>query len=225
MPHLRRTGDVFVLGLGHVGETDTENRFTAQWFTEANDCLDEVDASSGPAALVTTGTGKFYSNGFVPERFADEPAAVAAYLLAGQAFFARILAAEYPTIAAIQGHVFAGGAILASAHDRRVMRSDRGYFCLPEITMGLPIPGPMSDLLQARLPHATAREAILTGRRYGGLDAATSGLVHEAVEAEQVLPSAIAWAEEVVSTRGPVLSAMKRRLHRTVLDELTRIDL
>ncbi len=225
MPHMRREGTVFILDLGQVGEPDTENRFTPQWFTEANTCLDEVDASSGAAALVTTGSGKFYSNGFVPERFAGEPAAVRAYLLAGQAFFARILAAEFPTAAALQGHVFAGGAILAAAHDRRVMRADRGFFCLPEITMGLPIPGAMSDLLDACLPQPAAREAMLTGRRYGGEAAAAAGLVDVAVTAEQVLPEAIAWADATAHTRGPVLAAMKRRLHRGVLDELTRVEL
>ena len=46
--------------------------------------------------------------------------------------FARVLAFPRITVAAINGHAFAGGGMLALAHDFRVMRSDRGYFCLPE---------------------------------------------------------------------------------------------
>src|SRR5690606_12300954 len=63
MPYLERSGDVFVLYLGNEGETDNENRFSPGWIDAFHAALDEVEASEGPAALVTVATGKFYSNG------------------------------------------------------------------------------------------------------------------------------------------------------------------
>ena len=58
MIHLTREGAVFVLRLD-AGE----NRFATEAVAELNARLDEVEKADGAKALVTTGTGKFYSNG------------------------------------------------------------------------------------------------------------------------------------------------------------------
>ncbi|MGW4741276.1 enoyl-CoA hydratase/isomerase family protein [Nocardia xishanensis] len=230
MPHLRREGEVFVLDLGEPDQLDTENRFTPEWMDAVHGCLDEVRAADGPKALVTTGSGKFFSNGFEPERFLRPD--VADYLMAGQRVFERVLTFPAPTVAAIQGHAFGAGAILAMAHDGRVMRGDRGYFCLPEITLplarsddGLVIPGGIADLLTARLPGPAAHEAMLTGRRYGGPDALAAGIVEAVEEHERVLPVALARAGALAGTAGPALGAMKRWMYRDVVAALGKVTL
>ena len=70
---LRREGEVFVLSLD-----DGENRFRDDSIAAWNEALDEVEATEGPKALVTTGTGKFYSNGLDLTRWGlicDQPLA------------------------------------------------------------------------------------------------------------------------------------------------------
>ena len=42
------------------------------------------------------------------------------------------------TVAAVQGHAFGAGAMLATSHDFRVMRADRGFYCLPEVQLNMP---------------------------------------------------------------------------------------
>lgn len=223
MPHLSRDNDVFILDLGEQGQVDTENRMTLAWFDEVSSYLDEVEASTGPAALVTTGTGKFYSNGYVPEQLLRTPEDKRTHFLVAQALFARLLSSELPTIAALNGHAFAAGALLAIAHDERVMRADRGFFCLPEIDLGIPIPPGMVAMLLAQLPARTAQEAMFVGKRYGAVDALAEGIVSGTAPAEELLAFAVDRAAQRAGKRGQTLAAIKSTTYRQVLTALQSV--
>lgn len=215
VPTLDRSDDVFVLDLG-----DDENRFSPDWLAAVDAALDEVEGAEGPRALVTTATGKFFSNGLDLAWLLDHGDQRDAYLATAERLLARVLVLPVPAVAAVQGHAFAAGAMLALAHDARVMRADRGFWCLPEIDLGLPFSPVMSALIQARLPVQTAHTAMTTGRRYGGTDAAAAGIVDAAVAEDAVRPAAVEAAAARARTAGPVLGAIKSRLYAPVLAEL-----
>jgi enoyl-CoA hydratase/carnithine racemase len=215
MTSLDRRGNVFVLTLG-----EDENRFHPDRLTAINAALDEVDAADGPKAVVTTGVGKFYSNGLDLDFMAANPDAAESNLRDVHALFARVLTFSAPIVAALQGHTFAAGAMLALAHDLAVMRSDRGYFCLPEVDLGIPFTPGMNALIRARLPIATAHEAMTTGRRYGGEEAHEAGLVAGVGTEEEVLDIAVARAEERAAKAGPTMGAIKARLYGEVVEAL-----
>ncbi|RIL07243.1 MAG: enoyl-CoA hydratase [Proteobacteria bacterium] len=209
----RHDGGVCVLRM-----RDGENRFTNEFLGRFSAALDEVERSEGPAALVTTGDGKFWSNGLALDALAGRSAAeVGAYLREVHRLFARVLAFPRATVAAIGGHAFAGGAMLALAHDFRVMRADRGFVCLPEVDLRLPLQPGMTALIAARLPAQAAHEAIVTGRRYGGADALARGIVDEAVAEAEVLPRAIERARELAGKDPATLAALKRGLYAGAL--------
>jgi hypothetical protein len=94
-----------------------ENRFHPDRLTKINAALDEVEAAEGAKAVVTTGVGKFYSNGLDLDFMAANPDASKANLVDVHSLFARVLAFSAPIVAAVQGHAFAAGAMLALAHD------------------------------------------------------------------------------------------------------------
>ena len=96
------------------------------------------------------------------------------------------------TVAAVQGHAFGAGAMLASSHDFQIMRADRGFYCLPEVGLNMPFTVGMSALLNSRLPKQTAVDAMTTGRRFGGADALAAGIVQETVDGDGVLAAAVA---------------------------------
>jgi Delta3-Delta2-enoyl-CoA isomerase len=219
LPSLQRDGDVFVLSLG-----DGENRFNASSLDALDACLDEVQAGPAPRALVTTATGKIWSNGLDLEWMGANQEQIGEFVPRLHELLARVLGLDVPCVAALGGHTFAAGAMLALAHDQRVMRADRGFFCLPEVDIGIPFTHGMNALIAARLSPQAAHESMTTGRRYGGLDAQAAGIVDEAVEADRVLPRAIDLAAALAAKNPPTLGAIKARLYAPALAALRDRD-
>src|SRR3954454_5592299 len=181
MPTLTNDGDVWILHLG-----DDENRFNPDPMRAIVDALDEVAAKPEPRALVTTASGKIWSNGLDLDWLSQNQDRVQEFVDQVHELLAKVLAAPVATVAAIQGHCFAAGAMLALAHDFRVMRADRGYFCLPEADTNIPSTPGMSKLIQAKLTPAAATGAMVTARRYGGEEALAAGIVDAAVSEDAV---------------------------------------
>jgi Delta3-Delta2-enoyl-CoA isomerase len=220
MPVLDRHDDVFVLDLG-----DTENRFSPDWLASVEAALDEVAGADGPRALVTAATGKFFSNGLDLDWLFGHADQHEDYVVRVQELLARVLALPVVTVAALQGHTFAAGAMLSLAHDFRVMRADRGFWCLPEADIGIPFTRGMSALIQARLTPQTAHEAMTTARRYGGEDARAAAIVDRAVDEESVRTTAVELAASLAGKAGDTLGTIKARMYAPALAALRdRVD-
>ncbi len=208
MPALTRDNDVFILNLG-----DDENRFNPAWVEEIGVLLDEVEAAPAPRALVTTATGKFFSNGLDLEWMAAHQDELAPFVGRVHELLARVLGMGVPSVAALQGHTFAAGAMLALAHDRRLMRADRGFFCLPEVDIRIPFTPGMAALIQARLPSHSAHEAMTTGRRCGAPDAQAAQIVDEAVDEDALVGRAVKLAGAIAGKDPATLAAIKARMY------------
>jgi len=220
MPELSRTGDVFVL---HLGEGD--HRFTPAFLAETDAALDEVEAVTGPAALVTVATGKIWHNGLDLEYMATLGTGFLDYVGEVQALLARFLELPVPTVAAVQGHAFAGGAMLALAHDARVMRADRGFLCLPEVDLGMPFSDGMSALIASKLEQPVLHRMAVLGERIGGRDALALGAVDEVRDDEdEVVAAAVARAEALAQKATPTIAALRRNFYGHAIDALRAIS-
>jgi len=215
MTDLRRDGDVFILQLD-----DGENRLSPSTLDEVSEALQTIEDAEGPKALVTCGTGKFFSNGLDLDHLAANPNDLGPYLFRVHRLFSRILSLPCATVAAQNGHTFAAGAMLAICHDHRVMREDRGYWCLPEVDLGMPFTDGMNALIPARIPLMTAHEAMVTGRRYTGADALAAGIVQELAAEDQVLPRAVEVAQSLAGKAGPGIAGIRTHLHAHVIAHL-----
>lgn len=219
MIQLHRDGNVYVLHM-----RSEENRMNRTWLDAMNAALDEVEADPTAGALVTTGEGRFYSNGLDLEwLLRPDTEDMREFVAEVENLLSRVI--EYPliTVAACNGHTFAAGAMLALCHDFRVMRADRGFFCLPEVDIKIPFTAGMNSLIMQRLTTTTAHELMVTGKRVGGEEAERKHIVHAAVLVGEVLPRAIEMAAEGGGKDRVTLQMIKRRMYGESLSRLGRI--
>ncbi|GAB2639391.1 enoyl-CoA hydratase-related protein [Gordonia jinhuaensis] len=223
MPYLISDDAVSVLHLGTKGveldETNPENRFTPEWIEQVSELLTEAE-SIKPGALVITATGKFFTNGLDTDYVAAHPNDLPAYLDSVHQLYTRVLTLAVPTVTAVNGHAFGAGAMLALCGDVRVMRTERGFWSLPEVLLGMPFTAGMATLVRTRVPDPVATEAMTTGKRFGGEEAAAVGIVDAAVAESELVSSATALAGQRAATAGPNLSTIKRGLRKALLAEL-----
>ena len=206
---------IAVLDLG-----DNENRFSPEFLDEIGARLDEV-VGTGAQGLVTTGGGKFYSNGLDLDWLMAHGDQTQWYVGRVQAMLARVLTLPVPTAAAVVGHAFGAGAMLALAHDFRVMRADRGYFCFPEVDIRIPFTPGMAALIQAKLTPQAAVASMTTGRRFGGDDAASLGIVDSVADEGAVTAAAVDILRPLDGKDPGTLGAVKHTMFGPAAHELT----
>ena len=214
-PTLNWDDKIAVLDLG-----EDENRFSPEFLDAINAQLDELEGG-GAQGLVTTARNKFYTNGLDLDWLTAHPEQMQSYVARVQALLARVLTLPMPTAAAVTGHAFGAGAMLAMAHDVRVMRADRGFFCFPEVDIRIPFTDGMAALIQAKLTPRAAVASMTTGRRFGGVEAAELGIV-DATAGEGAVTAAATELLRPLAGKDPgTLGAIKRTMFRAAAEALT----
>ncbi|OBJ59405.1 enoyl-CoA hydratase-related protein [Mycobacterium sp. 1423905.2] len=206
---------IAILDLG-----DSENRFSPEFLDDINARLDDVEAS-GAHGLVTTAVGKFYTNGLDLDWLVAHGDQTQWYVGRVHALLARMLTLPIPTAAAVVGHAFGAGAMLAIAHDFRVMRADRGFFCFPEVDINIPFTEGMAALIQAKLTPQAAVASMTTGRRFGGSDAAAAGIVDATAGEGAVTAAALDVLRPLGSKNPGTLGAIKQTMFAPAVQALT----
>lgn len=207
-----------------------ENRHNLAFSQAMLAALDEIESDKEVSAVVlTSNDAKSWSQGidveWLMQRFqAGEAEAIKRFLYGMNAVFKRLLLFPVPVIAAINGHAFGNGAILACACDFRFMKADRGYFCFPEVDLGIPfLPGMLAFVAKA-VPHYKFNELKLTGRRVGAAELAEHHVIEKASpDAATLLQDALAFAKTFNKKRG-IFGEHKRRLHQHMVDVIDTQD-
>ncbi|MGI9665952.1 MAG: enoyl-CoA hydratase/isomerase family protein [Acidimicrobiia bacterium] len=201
--------------------SDGQNRIGAAAVAAWNEAFDVLEANDGVSALIVTGTDRYWSTGLdLDEVETLDPDDLAEFMGEVDRLLARITFAPFATIAALNGHAYAAGALLSLAHDYRIMRRDRGFFCLPSIDVRIPFSPGMSSLIAAKLPQPIAHDLVISCRKIGGDEAEATGVIHIAADDHDVIPQAEALARSLVGKDRTTMTTVKRRMYPRVADQL-----
>jgi enoyl-CoA hydratase/carnithine racemase len=199
-----------------------ENRFNFDSLEAFSRALSELEAQSKVNALVVTSAHeKIWSNGIdlewlrtavqqEGERLMDR------FLIEMYGLFRRVLTFPMLTIAAVNGHAFAGGAFLCFSHDFRFMRSDRGWICMPEVDLGIPLGEVFLEICKRVLPMHLLEEMEYTGRRLTAEECAAYHIVRKACPLDQLMPEAVSFAKSL-NKRRDIISQMKLETRQPIL--------
>ena len=215
-----RSGEVAVATLCR-GKVNALNEVTVEQLARR---FEEMERDSSVRSVVLTGAGKFFSFGFdVPELFSYSKEAFTGFLVAFTEFYTKLYMFPKPVVAALNGHAVAGGCMLATACDYRVMAQGRGKISLNEITFGSSVFAGSAEMLVELVGRRNAETILYTGAMYDAEEAHGLGLVDNVSTAERLMGAAADRARTLAGpagapfhglkslTRGPVAESMRRR--------------
>ena len=118
-----------------------------------------------------------------------------------------------PTIAKIQGDVYAGGTGLVAACDMAVS-VDTAHFCLSEVKLGL-VPSTISPYVIRAMGARAAHRYFLTAERFSAAEALRIGFVHEVVSSD-ALNAKVAELSTALVNAGPEAVKLCKKLLQDV---------
>jgi enoyl-CoA hydratase/carnithine racemase len=206
-----------------------ENRFNPSFLDALLSVLDDIEKNTEANALVVKSAHeKIFSNGidlewlypYVQKKDLDT---CKAFFYKLNDVFKRVLMYPMPTIAAMNGHSFAGGAILSCAFDFRFMRTQRGFFCFPEVDLGIPFLPGMTALLDKAIPKYKMVEMQLTGVRLPAEECEKHNIIVKAYPVEDLLNEVVNFAK-AQNKRRIVVAELKKVLYKSIVYTLDEED-
>ncbi|KAK2447254.1 enoyl-CoA delta isomerase 2, peroxisomal [Trifolium repens] len=203
---------------------DDQNRLNPTLIESLLSTLTNLASQSTPGSvLITTGKGRFFSNGFdllwAREAGSESAAAERLHFMVEslKPVAAALISLPMPTIAAINGHASAAGFLLAICHDYVFMRSDQGVLYMPEVNLGLPLPDYFAAVMIEKIKSPVVlRDVLLAGVKIKGKEAVKLGIVDSAHDsADSTVDAALRLGEQLAGKKwvGGVYAEIRKSLY------------
>jgi enoyl-CoA hydratase/carnithine racemase len=206
--------------------TNGENRQNLDFAKTLNAMLDEIIADKSISALIITSNDeKNFSQGIdvlwiMDHMQKNEHQPVIDFINEMDNVFKKLLLYPVPVIAAINGHAFGNGSIMSCACDFRFMRSDRGFFCFPEVNIGIPFRWGMNAFVKKAIPLHILSQMQFSGNRYTAPELEKNNIIVKAcANQEDLMAQALTFAKTLQKKRG-ILGEMKKRLYNDIIKVL-----
>ncbi|TFH42474.1 MAG: enoyl-CoA hydratase/isomerase family protein [Chrysiogenales bacterium] len=207
-----------------------ENRQNLEFATTMAAAIDEITADPSIVALVLTSSDeKNFSQGvdvawMAPLFQKKDFQPIKDFMYTMNDIFKKLMLLPMPTIAAINGHAYGNGAILSCACDYRFMRADRGFFCFPEVNVGIPLLHGMNAFVKKAIPLYKLVEMQFSGNRYGAPELEQHHIIIKAcADRDELMKESLAFARTFQKKRG-ILGEMKKRMYRDIIEIMDSMD-
>ena len=193
------------------------NALNEQLVDELHHRLERLEKDSAVRSVIFTGRGKFFSFGLdIPELYDYSRESFAEFLRKFTGLYTRLFVFPKPVIAAINGHAIAGGCMLASACDFRLMVTGKAKISLNEITFGSSVFAGSVEMLKYVVGSRNAEHVLYSGAMFTAEEAAGFGLVDKVVTEETLESEARKIAVEMAGKSPDAFRSVKMLLRGPV---------
>jgi enoyl-CoA hydratase len=204
--------------------TNAVNAQNRQFFADLHVAFDRLEAEHPDSPVVLTGQGQRFSAGLdLGEHFplfAGPTEGVRDWFAEYRATNMRLFTYPRPTVAAVNGHAFAGGLITAAVCDRRICVDTGARFALNEVPIGIPMPAVYVRMLRYAWGERIAAQMSLFGEMIDQDRARELGMVDELVGGDDVLDRAIAVASSIPADTLEQYAFTKRAAQASALRDI-----
>ncbi|HEX8184861.1 MAG TPA: enoyl-CoA hydratase/isomerase family protein [Blastocatellia bacterium] len=188
------------------------NALNGAMIEELNRAVEEAGNNEAVRGLVlASDRAKFFSGGFdVLEVFQYDRETMTEFFGRFIDLYEGMMNLPKPVVAAVSGHAFAGGAVLALASDARVIAEGEFGFALNEVNLGVALPPGMIRMAINAVGTVRARELVLEGKTIRPGEALEIGLASDLASPEALFERAIQRARALAEKPPLTFAAIKR---------------
>jgi len=188
---------------------------------ELKETFGRLASDESVRAVIITGRGKFFSFGFdIPEFMHYSKADFTRYVTRYTELYTDLFLFPKPLVAALNGHTVAGGCMLVTACDVRLMVGGRAKTGLNEITFGSTVFAGGVEMLAYWVGRKNAQHVLFTGALFSAEEAQAIGLVDRVTSEEDLASEAAKVAVDLAEKAPPAFASIKMLLRRPVVDAL-----
>ena len=217
--HVSKDGESATVTLSR-GKVNALNEVMVEEITKS---FEDLATDNEVKSIILTGSGKFFSFGFdVPEFLNYSKSDFIRFLEKFTNFYTYLFLFPKPIVAALNGHTIAGGCMLATACDLRLMVTGKARISLNEITFGAPVPAGSLEMLKYCVGSRNAQSIVYSGAMYSAEEAFELGLVDQVSSEVSLAADARKVAQEFAQKATSAFGSIKLLLRKPVAEQMIR---
>jgi len=217
--HVSKDGEIAIVTLSR-GKVNALNEPMVEELTKS---FEDLETDNEVKSIIFTGSGKFFSFGFdVPEFLNYSKSDFIKYLEKFTNFYTYLFLFPKPIVAALNGHTIAGGCMLATACDFRLMVTGKAKISLNEITFGSAVLAGSVEMLRYCVGSRNAQSILYGGAMYSAEEAYQLGLVDQVSSEDALTEDARKVAQELAQKDSSAFKGIKHLLRKPAAEQMIK---